>query len=55
MLFPRSEEGKNKTREGDGTDLLEELRLLRLVCVGSEFDSVNGFYVGRRREWDDRA
>lgn len=55
MLFPRSEEGRKETGEGDGTDLLEELRLLRLVCVGSELDSVNGFYVGRRREWDDRA
>ena len=50
MLFPRSEGAKEATGKGDRADLLEELRLLRLVCVGPELDPVNGFYVRRRKE-----
>ena len=42
-LFPTSEEGRGETGEGHGTNLLEELRLLRLVCVGSQLDALDGF------------
>lgn len=43
MAFPTSKKGTRATGKGDGANLLEELRLLCLVCIGSKLDSIDGF------------